>query len=73
MMTNEDRFIHTGTQINKNFQVVYASQNAGCHSFSCQKTLTTDYPKFCAGMPVVRRDGRAVGVRSRHYQIFSDG
>ena len=33
-------------------------QNAGCHSFSRQKTLTTDYPKFCVGKPVVRADGR---------------
>ena len=40
---------------------MYASQNAGCHSFSRQKTLTTDYPKFYVGMPVVRRDGEAVG------------
>ena len=28
---------------------------------------------FYIGMPVVRRDGRAVGVRSRDYQIFSEG
>ena len=32
---------------------------------------------FYIGMPVVRTDGRAVGrsvgVRSRDYQIFSDG
>ena len=48
-------------------------RKCGCHSFSRQKTLTTDYPKFCVGMPVVRTDGRAVGVRSRDYQIFSDG
>ena len=27
---------------------------------------------FDIGMPVVRTDGRAVGVRSRDYQIFSD-
>ena len=25
------------------------------------------------GMPVVQTDGRAVGVRSSDYQIFSDG
>ena len=25
------------------------------------------------GIPVVRTDGRSVGVRSRDYQIFSDG
>ena len=37
------------------------------------KTPTTDYLKFCVGMPVVQTDGRAVGVRSRDYQIFSDG
>ena len=32
--------------------------------------------KECAmsiGMPVVRTDGRAGDVRSRDYQIFSDG
>ena len=28
---------------------------------------------FYIGMPVVRTDGRAVGVRSRDYEIFSDG
>ena len=28
---------------------------------------------FYIGMPVVRTDGRSVGVRSRDYQIFSDG
>ena len=28
---------------------------------------------FYIGMPLVRTDGRAVGVRSRDYQIFSDG
>ena len=28
---------------------------------------------FYIGMPVVRTVGRAVGVRSRDYQIFSDG
>ena len=28
---------------------------------------------FYIGMPVVRTDGRAVGIRSRDYQIFSDG
>ena len=35
--------------------------------------MHTDYPKFI-GMPAVRTDGRrAVGVRSRDYQIFWDG
>ena len=28
---------------------------------------------FYIGMPVVRTDGRSLGVRSRDYQIFSDG
>ena len=28
---------------------------------------------FYIGMPVVRKDGRSLGVRSRDYQIFSDG
>ena len=28
---------------------------------------------FYIGMPVVRTDGRALGVRSRDYEIFSDG
>ena len=28
---------------------------------------------FYIGMPVVRAVGRSVGVRSRDYQIFSDG
>ena len=28
---------------------------------------------FYIGMPVVPTDGRSVGVRSRDYQIFSDG
>ena len=32
----------------------------GYHSFSRQKTLTTDYPKFCVGMPRVRPDCRSV-------------
>ena len=41
--------------------------------FRAKETLTTDYPKFCVGMPVVRTDGRAVGVRSHDYQISSEG
>ena len=40
-------------------EVVYASQNTGCHSFWRHKTFTTDYPKFCVGMPVVQKDGWA--------------
>ena len=28
---------------------------------------------FYSGIPVVRTDSRAVGVRSRDYKIFSDG
>ena len=28
---------------------------------------------FYIGMPVVRKDGRSLSVRSRDYQIFSDG
>ena len=28
---------------------------------------------FYIGMPVARTDGRSLGVRSRDYQIFSDG
>ena len=28
---------------------------------------------FYIGMPVVRTDGRSLGVGSRDYQIFSDG
>ena len=28
---------------------------------------------FYIGLPVVRTDGRSVGVRSSEYQIFSDG
>ena len=34
----------------QSFYVVYASQNAGFHSFSRQKTLTTDYPKCCVDL-----------------------
>ena len=37
---------------------MYVSQNAGCHSFPRQKTLTIDYPTFCVGMPVVLWGGR---------------
>ena len=29
--------------------------------------------QFYIGMPMVRTDGPAVGVRSRDYQIFSNG
>ena len=35
--------------------------------------IPVDWFFFYIGMPVVRTDGRAVGVRSRDYQIFSDG
>ena len=28
---------------------------------------------FYIGMPVMRTDGRSLGVRSRDYQIFSNG
>ena len=28
---------------------------------------------FYIGMPVVRTDGRSLGVRSRDYEIFMDG
>ena len=57
-------------------QVVYASQNAGCYSFSRLKTLATDYPKFCVGMPVVRRtDGWAegrLGGRAAGRPVYGD-
>ena len=53
------------------FQVVYASQNAGCHSFSRQKTLTTHYRKFCVGIPVVRTDGLA-GGRSVYGHVIAE-
>ena len=42
----------------------------GCHSFLHQKTLTTDYPKFCIGMPVVQTDGWA-GGRSVHSHVIT--
>ena len=37
-----------------------------------KKKTTTDQPKFCIGMPVVRTDGRSGGrgVQSHDYQIF---
>ena len=43
-----------------------------------EETLTTQatyllIELFCTGMPVVRTDGRSLGVRSRDYQIFWDG
>ena len=37
------------------------------------KTVTTDYTKFCVGMPVVRTDGGAVGVQSRDYKCSRMG
>ena len=38
-----------------NFWIVYPSQNAGCHSFSRQKTLTTDYSKVWYAFGAVGR------------------
>ena len=38
--------------------------------FRAKKTLTTDYPKFCVGMPVVRTDGRA-GGRSAYGHVIT--
>ena len=61
-----------------------ALQDAGGYAISRQNNLIVAFglpylliELFYIGMPVVRTDswagGRAVGVRSRDYQIFSDG
>ena len=41
--------------------------------FRAKKTFTTDYLKFCIGLPVVQSGRRAVGVWSCNCQSFSDG
>ena len=62
--------------------IVSASQDAGGYAIFRENNLELllGYrlnELFYIGMPVVRTDGRAVGrsvgVRSRAYQIFSDG
>ena len=60
--------------------VVSASQDAGGSATSRQNNLELHFglpylliELFYIGIPVVRTDGRSVGVRSRDYQIFSDG
>ena len=62
----------------------FLSKSPGSHviSFQIEPWVAFGLPYllielFYMGMPVVRTDGRAggrsVGVRSRDYQIFSDG
>ena len=58
----------------------FLSKSPGCHviSFQIKPWVAFGLPYllielFYIGMSVVRTDGRAVGVRSRDYQIFSDG
>ena len=47
-----------------------------CFDIKIPGTLQLPYlliELFYIGMPVLRTDGRAVGVRSSDYQIFLDG
>ena len=44
-----------------------------CNQFSPWAPKVAKKCESNIGMPVVRTDGRVVGVRSRDYQIFSDG
>ena len=57
----------------------FLSKSPGGHviSFQIRPWVAFGFPYlielFYIGMPVVRTDGRSLGVRSRDYQIFSDG
>ena len=58
--------------------IVSASQDAGGYAIFRENNLELllGYrlnELFYIGMPAVWTDGRSVGVRSRDYQIFSDG
>ena len=60
--------------------LLFPSKSPGGHAISFQTKPRVAFglpylliELFYIGMPVVRTDGRAVGVRSRAYQIFSDG
>ena len=60
--------------------LLFLSKSLGGHviSFQIKPWVAFGLPYllielFYFGIPVMRTDGRAVGVRSRDYQIFSDG
>ena len=62
------------------FVVVFLSKSPGDHmiSFQIKPSVAFGLPYllielFYVGMRVVWTDGRLLGVRSRDYQIFSDG
>ena len=78
--------VHVGVNIKNNAEkdttllLFFLSKSPGGHVISLNKTLSCIWvighlliELFYIGMPVVWTDGRAVGVRSRDYQIFSDG
>ena len=78
--------IHVSVNIKNNAEkdttllLFFLSKSPGGHviSFQIKPWVAFALPYllielFYIGMPVVRRDGRAVGVRSRDYQIFSEG
>ena len=78
--------IHVSVNIKNNAEkdttllLFFLSKSPGGHviSFQIKPWVAFGLPYllielFYIGMPVVRTDGRAVGVRSRNYQIFSDG
>ena len=77
-------FIHISVSIKNNAEkdttLFFFSKSPGGHviSFQIKPSVAFGLPYllielFYIGMPVVRTDGRAVGVWSRDYQIFSDG
>ena len=64
----------------KTLLLLLLSKSPGGHAISFQikpwvafGLLNLLIELFYIGIPVVRTDGRSVGVRSRDYQIFSDG
>ena len=73
-------FLSNNVEKDTTLLLFFLSKSLGGHAifFQIKPCVTFGLPYllielFYIGMPVVRTDGRAIGVRSHDYQIFSDG
>ena len=73
-------YIKNNVEKDTNLLLLFLSKSPGGHviSFQIKPWVAFGLPYllielFYIGIPVVRTDGRSLGVRSRDYQIFSDG
>ena len=73
-------FLSNNVEKDTTLLLLFLSKSPGGHAISFQVKPWVAFwlpylliESFYIGMPVVRTDGRTVGVRSRDYQIFSDG